>query len=105
MRAKLLVHGSQARCISSPQEVERLLSMGWVLAMPAPRTPTAKRMRDLRAKRRGAGWQSLLLWLPPDQVAIVKAALRPNESYAELLTRLVQEQSLIRKKPQVDEYN
>lgn len=105
MRAKLLVHGSQARCISSPQEVERLLSMGWVLAMPAPRTPMATKMRSLRARRRAEGWLSLLLWLPPDQAANVKAALRPNESYADLLTRLVQEQSLIRKKLQVDEHN
>jgi hypothetical protein len=51
-------------------------------------------MRLLRAQRRDQGWLSLLLWIPPDQIAELKAALRPNEGYAELLIRLVRKQSL-----------
>lgn len=95
MKPKLLVHGSQARSISSPEEVERLLSMGWLLAAPKPKTAMAKRMRALRAQRRAAGWQSLLLFMPPEDWALVKAALLPGESYAELLIRLVRKQSLL----------
>ncbi|MFK0090176.1 hypothetical protein ACIQUS_23135 [Pseudomonas sp. NPDC090755] len=95
MRAKLLVHGSYARTISSPEEVERLLGMGWLLAKAKPRTAMAARMRTLRAQRRAAGWQSLLLFLPPEEAALVKAALRQGESYADLLIRLVRKQSLL----------
>lgn len=95
MQPKLMVHGSHARTISSPEEVERLLAMGWVLAAPRPKTKTAKSMRSLRARRRAAGWLSLLLWLPPDQAVAVAAAKRQGESYADLLARLVREQSLL----------
>ncbi|WHH52861.1 hypothetical protein QFA96_12230 [Pseudomonas sp. Ap32] len=95
MKSKLLVHESQARTISNPVEIERLLSMGWLLAKPKPKTAMAARMRALRAQRRAAGWQSLLLFLPPEEVSMVKAALRQGESYAELLIRLVRKQSLL----------
>lgn len=95
MRPKMMVHGSLARTISSPEEVERLLAMGWLLAKPKPKTVDAKRMRTLRAQRRAAGWQSLLLFLPPDDAAMVKAARRHGEDYAGLLVRLVREQSLV----------
>lgn len=95
VKPKLLVHGSYARTISSPEEVERLLAMGWLLAGAKPKTRMAARMRTLRAQRRAAGWQSLLLFLPPEQVAMVKAALLQGESYAELLVRLVKKQSLL----------
>ncbi|MNC60296.1 hypothetical protein D3C75_1101650 [compost metagenome] len=95
MKPKMMVHGSYARTISNPDEVERLLAMGWLLAKAKPKTAMAKRMRSLRARRRAAGWQSLLLFLPPEEVAMVKAALRQGESYAELLVRLVKKQSLL----------
>ena len=95
MKPKLLVHPSQARTISSPEEVERLLGMGWVIGAPKPRTKTAKTMRTLRARRRAEGWQSLLLFLPPDDAAMVKAARRHGEDYAGLLIRLVRQQSLV----------
>ncbi|MNJ30883.1 hypothetical protein D3C77_254960 [compost metagenome] len=95
MKPKLLVHPSQARTISSPEEVERLLAMGWVLAAPKPRTKDARHMRELRAQRRAAGWQSLLLFLPPEDAAMVKAARRNGEDYAGLLVRLVKQQSLM----------
>lgn len=95
MRPKMMVHSSLARCISSPEEVERLLMMGWLLAKPKPRTKTAKSMRTLRARRRAEGWQSLLLFLPPEDAAMVKAARRDGEDYAGLLVRLVREQSLV----------
>jgi hypothetical protein len=94
-KPKMMVHGSYARSISSPEEVERLLAMGWLVAKPKPRTAMAKRMRTLRARRRAEGWQTLLLWMAPEDVAAVKAALLPGESYAELLIRLVQKQSLL----------
>ncbi|MWV11162.1 hypothetical protein F3I62_03545 [Pseudomonas sp. R-28-1W-6] len=92
MKPKYLAHPSQARCIDSPVEQERLLAMGWLLTKPAPRTKDAKRMRMLRTRRRAEGWVGLTLWLPPDQAAAVTAVKRKNESYAELLTRLVREQ-------------
>ncbi|MNY08640.1 hypothetical protein D3C86_1415040 [compost metagenome] len=94
-KPKLLVHPSQCRTIDNPVEIERLLSQNWLLAKPRPKTGMAKRMRLLRAHRRAEGWLSLLLWLSPDQAAAVKAALRKNESYAELLIRLVRKQSLL----------
>jgi hypothetical protein len=93
-KPKLLVHPSQCRTIENPVEVERLLNQNWLLAKPRPKTEMAKRMRLLRAQRRDQGWLSLLLWIPPDQIAELKAALRPNEGYAELLIRLVRKQSL-----------
>ncbi|MDM9552977.1 hypothetical protein V0R52_12695 [Pseudomonas asiatica] len=95
MKPKLLVHPSQARTIGNPVEIERLLGMGWVIAAPKAKTRMAKAMRELRAQRRAAGWQSLLLFLPPEQLAMVKAALLQGESYAELLIRLVRKQSLL----------
>lgn len=95
MRAKMMVHGSQARCISSPQEVERLLGLGWLLAMPKPRTKDAKRMRNQRQQRRLAGWLSVYFWLSPEEVAAVRAIKRPGESYAALLVRLTRERSLL----------
>lgn len=95
MRPKMLVHGSYARTISDPKEVERLLTMGWLLAKPKPRTKTAKTMRTLRARRRAEGWQTLLLWLAPEDAAAVKGALLPGESYAELLIRLIKKQCLL----------
>jgi hypothetical protein len=93
MRPKLLVHGSYARTISSPEEVERLLAQGWVIATPKPRSKMAKTMRTLRAQRRAAGWKQLYLWLPPEDATALKAAMLPGESYADLLARLVRQQS------------
>lgn len=90
--------GSVLLCTNSPrppEEVERLLGQGWLLAAPKPKTVMAKQMRSLRARRRAEGWQTLLLWLAPEDIAAVKAALLPGESYAELLIRLVQKQSLL----------
>lgn len=95
MKAKLLVHGSYARSITSPVEVARLLSQGWLLAMPKPRTKSAARMRMLREQRRSAGWLSLYLWLSPDEVEAITAVKRRGESYADLLMRLVNKQSLL----------
>lgn len=95
MKPKLLAHASQCRTISDPKEVERLLTMGWLLAKPKSRTKAAKTMRTLRARRRAEGWQTLLLWLAPEDVTAVKGALLPGESYAELLIRLTQKQSLL----------
>lgn len=95
MRPKMMVHQSQARTITSHEEVERLLAMGWLLAAPKPRTKDAKRMRCLRQQRRLAGWLSLYLWLSPEEVAAVTAAKRAGETYAELLVRLAKQQSLL----------
>lgn len=95
MKPKLLVHPSQARTISSPEEVERLLSLGWVLAVPKPKTVMAKRMRSLRARRRAAGWVNLNIWLDALDLAAVTATQRPGESVAAMLMRLVRKQSLM----------
>lgn len=95
MKPKLLVHPSQARTIDSPLEVERLLALGWLLAAPKPKTKMAKSMRSLRQQRRLAGWQSLYLWLSPEQVAAVDAVKRDGETYVALLIRLLTERSLL----------
>ena len=93
MKPKLMVHPSQARTIDNPVEQERLLAQGWLIGTPRPKTKDAKRMRLSRAQRRAEGWMSLLLWLSPGDVAAVKAALKTGEGYADLLIRLVHEQS------------
>lgn len=95
MRPKLLVHPSLARTISSPEEVERLLSQGWVLAKPKPKTRMASRMRTLRSRRREEGWVNLTLWFMAQDLAAVRAARLPGETYAELIVRLVRKQGLL----------
>lgn len=95
MKPKLLVPRCYARTISSPEEADRLLAGDWLLAAPKPRTKSAGRMRALRAQRRAAGWLSFWLWLPPDDAAALKAALRPGEDYAALVLRLIKERSLL----------
>lgn len=102
MKPKLLVHQSQARTIDSPAEVERLLNQGWVIASPKPRTKSASNMRRLNADRRAAGWTTRTLWFSPEQLAVLKAALSPGETYAELVMRLVEENSLLRANTQED---
>ena len=95
MKPKLLVHPSHCRTLDNATEIERLLSQDWLIAKPRPKTAMAKSMRVLRARRRAEGWQTLLLWLSPEHVTAVKAALQPGESYAELLIRLVKKQCLL----------
>lgn len=93
MKPKLLVHGSYARTIDNPVEIERLLSQGWLLAAPKPKTKTTSRMRKLNSERRAAGWTTRTLWFSSEQLAAVRAARLPGESYAELFMRLVRENS------------
>lgn len=94
MKSKLLVHPSQARTISNPAEVERLLSQGWVLAAPKPKKVSARR-RELRARLREQGWTNLNLWVSAEQAAAIKAAQREGETVAELIIRLLTRQSLL----------
>jgi hypothetical protein len=93
VKPKMLVNPYHARTISSPEEVERLLSQGWLLAKPKARTKRAAGMRTLRERRRAAGWLQVFLWLTPTEVAAITAAKRPRETYAQLLVRLVRTQS------------
>lgn len=95
MKPKYLVPQCYARAISSPEEVERLLAQGWLLAAPKPRTRMAKRMRNLRAERRAAGWTSMTLWFPQDELELIKAELQDGEEYSALVMRLVRKQSLL----------
>jgi len=95
MKPKYMVHSSQARCIDSPVEQERLLALDWVIASPKPRTKDARRMRTKREQMRAAGWASLTLWVSPEQRAAIKGALHPGESYAALLLRLIEQRSLL----------
>ena len=87
-KPQYLVSPSQARCISSREEVERLLAMGWLLAKPKPRTKRAAELRAERARRRAEGWLSMLIWLSPEDAALVKSLKRPDEDYAAMLVRL-----------------
>lgn len=92
MKTKMLVRTSQARCVDSPAEQERLLATGdWLIASPKPRSKLAAYMRNRRAERRAAGWLQLDLWLTPAEAEAVKAAKLPGESYEALLVRLVNE--------------
>lgn len=95
MKPKMLVHPSQARAIASPVEIERLLSMGWVLAAPKPKTAMAARMRTLRAQRRAAGWTVLSLWVDPEDAAAIRECQRPGETVVEMIIRLVRKQRLL----------
>lgn len=95
MKPKLLVHPSQARTISNPVEVDRLLAMGWLIGAPKPKTAMAKRMRLLRARRRAAGWVNLTLWMSGEDHAAIKAALHPGETIVEAIMRLVKKQGLL----------
>ncbi|MDW2777433.1 hypothetical protein [Pseudomonas sp. BEA3.1] len=95
MKPKMMVHGSYARTISNPDEVERLLTMGWVVAAPKPKTAMAKRMRALRARRRAEGWTVVTLWMSSDDAVAVKAALLPGETVVQMIIRLVRKQSLL----------
>ncbi len=96
MKAYRLVRQSQVQTILSPDDAERMLATGDYVtagATPKHRGKNAKRMRSLRQQRRAAGWLVLDFWLNPIQAAAVRAALLPNETYAELLIRLVRKQS------------
>jgi hypothetical protein len=74
-------------------DLDRLLAGGsWLIAAPKARTKKAAEMRALRRARRAEGWSSFTLWVAPEQLAAIKAALRPGESYVELLVRLIEEQ-------------
>ncbi|TDF77714.1 hypothetical protein [Pseudomonas sp. H9] len=105
MKSKLLVHPSQARTIDNPVEIERLLSQGWLLAKPKPRTATAKSMRALRTKRRADGWVNLTLWFAAQDLAAVRAARLPGETYAGLLVRLLREQGCYEERTLVDAHD
>lgn len=93
MKPKYLVPQCYARAITSPEEQQRLLANGWVIASPRP-GKAAGRMRRLNSERRAAGWTTRTMWFSPDQLAALKAAKRPGESYADLVMRLVIENSL-----------
>lgn len=94
MKPKYMVHPSQARCIDSPMEQERLAAIGWLIAQVKPRTKMAARMRTLRERRRAEGWVNLTLWFEAQDLAAVRAARLPGETYSQLLVRLVNKQSL-----------
>jgi len=95
MKAILLARQSQVLTVTSPADAERYLATDYLRVIPRSqgRGKNAKRMRSLRQQRRADGWLVLDFWLPPDQAIAVKAALLPNETYAELLIRLVRKQS------------
>jgi len=95
MKPKLLVPRCYARTIDNPVEVDRLLAGDWLIAQPKARTKMASNMRRLNAKRRAEGWTTRTLWFSPEQLAMLKAALLPGETYAELVMRLVIKNSLM----------
>lgn len=95
MKPKLLVHPSQARTISNPVEVERLLAQGWLIGAPKPKTAMASRMRILRERRRSEGWLVLTLWMSSEDHAAITATQRPGETVLEMIIRLVRKQSLL----------
>lgn len=96
MKTYRLVRQSAVQTILSPDDAERMLSTGdWLIATPKPKTRMAARMRLLRNRRTAEGWVSLNFWLDAEDHAAVRAALRPGETYSELLVRLVRKQSLL----------
>ena len=96
MKTYRLVRQSAVLTVLSPDDAERQLATGdWRMAMPRPRSKTAKTMRELNNRRRAAGWTTRTLWFSPEQLAALKAALLPGETYAELVDRLIRKNSLI----------
>lgn len=96
MKSYRLVRQSQVQTVLSPDDAERMLATGdWLIATVKPRTRSAARMRGLRRARRLADWHYLTMWIAPEDLAAVKAAQRPGETYAELLMRLVRERGLL----------
>ncbi|MDH0707043.1 hypothetical protein N5D53_10995 [Pseudomonas sp. GD03862] len=95
MKPKMMVHGSYARTVSNPTEVERLLAAGWLLAQPKPKTAMAARMRTLRARRRAEGWTVFTLWASGEDADAIRAAQRPGETLVEMIIRLARKQSLL----------
>lgn len=95
MKPKLLVNPYHGRTIDNPAEVERLLSQGWLLAAPKPRTKDAGRMRTLRTRRRAEGWVNLTIWVNPEQYAAISAAKKSGESVVGLIMRMIKEQGSV----------
>jgi hypothetical protein len=96
MKTYRLVRRSAVQTILSPEDAERMLQTGdWLIAAPKPRTRMAARMRELNNRRRAEGWTTRTLWFSPDDLAAVRAALLPGETYAELFLRLVRKNSLM----------
>lgn len=96
MKTYRLVRQSQVMTVLSPDDAERMLATGdWLIAAPKPRSKTAARMRKLNNCRRAEGWTTRTLWFSPENLAAIKAALLPGETYAELFMRLVRKNSLM----------
>ncbi|MFG0320996.1 hypothetical protein ACF8EF_01430 [Pseudomonas sp. zjy_15] len=96
MKEILLVRQSQVLTVLNPTDAERMLATDYLRVMPRlkPRG-NAKRMRLMRRARLAAGWLSVKFWLSPDEAALVKAAKRHGETYAQLLVRLINERGLL----------
>lgn len=92
MKPKQLARRCHVLTVDSPEQIERMLAGDFLLVQPKARTKSATRMRKLRAERRDAGWLLLELWADPEQVAAISSALRPGETYLDLLLRLLDEQ-------------
>jgi hypothetical protein len=96
MKTYRLVRQSAVQTVLSPGDAERMLASGdWLIATPKPRTKMAARMRKLNNHRRSQGWTTRTLWFSPTDLAAVRAALLPGETYVELFLRLVKKDSLI----------
>ncbi|MHA6232733.1 hypothetical protein [Pseudomonas fluorescens group sp. PF-69] len=95
MKTYRLVRESQVRCIDSPTQAEAMLASDYLLVRPRARGKDAKRMRELNNHRRAEGWTTRTLWFSPMDLAAVRAALLPGETYAELFLRLVRKNSLL----------
>lgn len=98
MKPYQLARESQVVTVLSPADAERMLATDYLRVMPRPkaRGKDTRRMRSLRRDRRLAGWQSLYLWLTPEQTAVVEATKWDNETYVDLLMRLITERSLLK---------
>lgn len=95
--AKYILIAPRSKCLEMipGPDVDRYLATGsYVRASERARSKMTPRMRALRAKRRAEGWSNLNLWIHPDDMEFVRAAMRPGEDYAGLLIRLAREQSL-----------
>ncbi len=96
MKTYRLVRQSAVQTVLSSDDAERMLATGdWLIAAPKPRTKMAARMRALNNRRRSQGWSTRTLWFSPDDLAAVRAALNPGESFVELFMRLVKKDSLL----------
>lgn len=83
-----LAHPSQCREVSNPAEIERLLAQNWC-ELKKPVNLNARKQRQFRLRCKLLGYRRFTAYLPQDVFDELTAVKLPNETQAELITRLL----------------